>query len=165
MKKILVIYSGGMDSFTLLNQLMRGTDDTEVHAISFDYGQRHLKEIQYAADFCAIKSIPHQIVDMSKIGSQLLGGSSQTDMDIEVPHVHYAAENMKLTVVPNRNMIMLSMSIGYAISIGAEAVYLGVHSGDHAIYPDCRPEFILDMQMATLHVIMLMSLCALPICV
>lgn len=152
MKKLVVIYSGGMDSFTLLNEVIEKTrGEYFVEAISFDYGQRHLKELEYASNFCASIGVPHKIVDMSLIGSQLLGGSSQTDMSIEVPHGHYADENMKQTVVPNRNMIMIAIAVGYAVSIKAEAVYLGVHAGDHTIYPDCRPEFILDMQMAVLH--------------
>src|SRR5690606_33558307 len=73
--------------------------------------------------------------------NQLLLGSSLTD-DIDVPEGHYAAESMKPTVVPNRNMIMLSLAIGYAVSIKAGAVYYGAHGGDHAIYPDCRPLFV-----------------------
>jgi len=82
-------------------------------------------------------------VDISAI-NQLIGGSSLTS-DIEVPEGHYEEESMKQTVVPNRNMILLSMAIGYAVSLEAEKVYYGAHSGDHAIYPDCRPEFVQKM--------------------
>jgi 7-cyano-7-deazaguanine synthase len=141
MMKGVIIYSGGMDSFTLLNDIRQQHD---VHALSFNYGQRHVKELQYATRFCAEENIPHQVVDMREIGSVLLAGSSLTS-DIAVPEGHYEEESMKLTVVPNRNMIMLSLAIGYAVSIEAAGVYIGAHSGDHAIYPDCRPEFIAAM--------------------
>lgn len=139
-KKAVLIYSGGMDSFTLLNDML--SQGLDVHAISFNYGQRHAKELSYANYFCTQNNIPHQIVDMSAMGNQLLQGSSQTSEDVPVPEGHYEDENMKLTVVPNRNMIMLSMAMGYAISIGAEDVYYGAHAGDHAIYPDCRRSFV-----------------------
>ena len=73
-----------------------------------------------------------------------MAGSSLTD-NIDIPEGHYEAENMKSTVVPNRNMILLSLAVGYAVSVGAGQVYYGAHSGDHAIYPDCRPEFVKKM--------------------
>ncbi len=139
--KVVVIYSGGMDSFTLLNRVVRQGD--EVYALTFNYGQRHVKEIEYAAAVCAELGIHHKVVDISAINS-LIGGSSLTD-DIAIPEGHYAEENMKSTVVPNRNMILLSLAIGYAVSLEAERVYYGAHSGDHAIYPDCRPEFVHKM--------------------
>ena len=144
-EKVVVVYSGGMDSYTLLCELYK-VEMLDVHAISFNYGQRHNKELVYAQNVCDELDIPHMIVDMAEIGRTLLGGSSQTDADIDVPEGHYESENMKLTVVPNRNMIMASMAMGYAIQIGATAVYLGVHAGDHAIYPDCRPAFIKAMK-------------------
>ena len=83
------------------------------------------------------------MIDISAI-NQLLGGSSLTD-DIDIPEGHYEAENMKSTIVPNRNMILLSLAVGYAVSVKADQVYYGAHSGDHAIYPDCRPEFVMKM--------------------
>ncbi|MGJ8694568.1 MAG: 7-cyano-7-deazaguanine synthase QueC [Thalassotalea sp.] len=140
-EKVVVIYSGGMDSFTVLNRAIK--DGKEVYALSFDYGQRHVKELDCAATVCQELAINHKIIDISSI-SQLLAGSSLTD-DIEIPEGHYEAENMKSTVVPNRNMILLSLAVGYADSIGAGQVYYGAHSGDHAIYPDCRPEFVKKM--------------------
>lgn len=140
MTKAVIIYSGGMDSFTLLNDLHN--QGLELYPISFNYGQRHSKELIYAASVCKDLGLVHKVIDLSQIGEQILGGSSQTDPNIAVPHGHYADENMKLTVVPNRNMIMLSLAMGYAISIGANIVYYGAHSGDHAIYPDCRPDFV-----------------------
>ena len=140
-EKVVVIYSGGMDSFTVLNRAVR--DGKQVYALSFDYGQKHVKELEFAAKVCNELNIPHKIVDISAI-NQLIGGSSLTD-DIDIPEGHYEEESMKSTVVPNRNMILLSMAVGYAVSVEANQVYYGAHSGDHAIYPDCRPEFVEKM--------------------
>jgi 7-cyano-7-deazaguanine synthase len=140
-QKAVVIFSGGMDSFTVLNKVFR--EGFEIYALSFDYGQRHKKELNYAAKACESLGIHHKIVDISAI-NQLIGGSSLTS-DIDVPEGHYEQESMKSTVVPNRNMILLSMAIGYAVSLDAKQVFYGAHSGDHAIYPDCRPEFVMKM--------------------
>ncbi|ASM50465.1 7-cyano-7-deazaguanine synthase QueC [Pseudoalteromonas sp. S3776] len=140
-QKVVVIYSGGMDSFTVLNKALQQGHD--VYALSFDYGQRHVKELEVAAQVCEKLNVPHKIVDISAI-NQLIGGSSLTD-DIDVPEGHYEEESMKSTIVPNRNMILLSLAVGYAVSLKASQVYYGAHSGDHAIYPDCRPEFVQKM--------------------
>ena len=139
--KVVVIYSGGMDSFTMLNKALQ--DGLEVFPLTFNYGQRHVIEIEFARTVCEKLNLPHEVVDISAI-NQLLQGSALTS-DIDVPEGHYAEESMKATVVPNRNMIMLSLAIGYAVSKGADKVYFGAHSGDHAIYPDCRPEFVEKM--------------------
>jgi len=139
--KVVVIYSGGMDSFTVLNRALH--DGKEVYALTFDYGQRHVKEIEFASSVCQSLNVNHKVIDISAI-NQLLAGSSLTD-DIEIPEGHYEAESMKSTVVPNRNMILISLAVGYAVSVGASQVYYGAHSGDHAIYPDCRPEFVMKM--------------------
>jgi 7-cyano-7-deazaguanine synthase len=139
--KAVLLLSGGLDSTALLHVLLRG--DTEVHALSFDYGQRHHRELLAAAENCRQLSVPHEIVDVTAF-RKLLRGSALTD-DIDVPHGHYRDENMRLTVVPNRNMILLSLAIGYAVSICADAVAYAAHGGDHAIYPDCRPEFVEAM--------------------
>jgi len=139
--KVVVIYSGGMDSFTVLHKAIQAGHD--VYALSFNYGQRHVRELQCAAEVCQALGINHKIVDISAI-NQLLAGSSLTD-NIDIPEGHYAADNMKSTVVPNRNMILLSLAVGYAVSLGASQVYYGAHSGDHFIYPDCRPEFVQKM--------------------
>ncbi len=140
-EKVVVIYSGGMDSFTVLNRAI--ADGKEVFALSFDYGQRHVKELACASTVCNKLGINHKVVDISSI-NQLLAGSSLTD-DIDIPEGHYEAESMKSTVVPNRNMVLISLAVAYAVSVGAEQVYYGAHSGDHAIYPDCRPEFVEKM--------------------
>ena len=141
-KKVVVIYSGGMDSYTVLHKAIQ--QGLTPYALTFDYGQRHIKEIDVARSVCEELGINHKVIDISAI-NQLIGGSSLTDSSIDVALGHYEEENMKSTVVPNRNMILLSLAIGYAVSIGAEQVYYGAHSGDHAIYPDCRPEFVEKM--------------------
>ena len=140
-QKVVVIFSGGMDSFTVLNLAVK--KGLEVFALSFNYGQRHKKELDYAASACQSLGVQHKVVDISAI-NQLIGGSSLTS-DIDVAEGHYEEGSMKSTVVPNRNMILLSMAVGYAVSIDANKVYYGAHSGDHAIYPDCRPEFVNKM--------------------
>lgn len=142
--KVVMILSGGMDSVSLMHYLVGGGN--EVHALSFDYGQRHRKELDCATKCAAALRVPHKVIDITGI-APLVGKSALTD-DIEVPHGHYEAENMKMTVVPNRNAIMLSLAYGYACTIEAEALACGVHSGDHAIYPDCRPEFIEQLGAA-----------------
>lgn len=137
--KAVVIYSGGMDSFTVLH--LAKQQGFDVHALSFDYGQRHNKELEVAASVCQQENIPHKVVDITAI-NQLLQGSSLTSKDIDIPTGDYADANMQSTVVPNRNMILLSLAIGYAVSLKADKVFYGAHSGDHDIYPDCRPEFV-----------------------
>ncbi|MEC8080723.1 MAG: 7-cyano-7-deazaguanine synthase QueC [Pseudomonadota bacterium] len=139
--KAVVVYSGGMDSYTVLHTAL--AEGKEVYALSFNYGQRHSKELNVAAAVCAKHGIPHKVVDISAINS-LMAGSSLTS-EIDIPEGHYAEESMKNTVVPNRNMVLLSMAIAYAVSLEAPEVYYGAHSGDHHIYPDCRPEFVHAM--------------------
>lgn len=145
-EKVVVIYSGGMDSFTVLHRAL--AEGYDVYALSFNYGQRHSKELQYAAEVCAKLDVHHLITDITQI-NQLLQGSSLTSDEIEVAEGHYTAENMKSTIVPNRNMILLSLAVGYAVSLKAEKVFYGAHSGDHTIYPDCRPEFVHAMNDVT----------------
>lgn len=140
-EKAVVIYSGGMDSFTILNKALN--ENYELYALTFDYGQKHNKEIEYAKAVCHELGVNHRIVNIGAI-NQLLQSSSLTS-DAEIPQGHYEEANMKSTVVPNRNMILLSLAIGYAVDIGATKVFYGAHSGDHAIYPDCRPEFVHAM--------------------
>ena len=144
-QKVVAIYSGGMESFTVLNKAI--AQGHQVLALSFNYGQRHVKELDVAASVCAELNIAHKVVDITAINS-LLSGSSLTD-DIDIPEGHYQEDSMQSTVVPNRNMILLSLAIGYAVSESADAVYYGAHSGDHAIYPDCRPEFVRQMNVVS----------------
>lgn len=138
MKKTLVVCSGGLDSVTLAYQIAAENKDLEL--LTFDYGQSHKKEIEFAALAARRLNVKHHVLDITNIGALL--SSSLTDENAEIPEGHYTSENMSSTVVPNRNAIMLTIAFGLADSIGAEAVAIAVHSGDHFIYPDCRPEFI-----------------------
>jgi 7-cyano-7-deazaguanine synthase len=136
-----------MDSTVLLYHLH--SQGYDVKALSVDYGQRHRKELDSARTICRMLGITHEVADLRGI-THLLKGSSLTDSEIDVPEGHYAEESMKVTVVPNRNMIMLSVAIGYAISLGANFVAYGAHAGDHVIYPDCRPEFASAVNTAAM---------------
>ena len=136
--KSLVVHSGGMDSTVLLYQLLQAGD--EVKALSINYGQRHSRELEAASALCTELGVEHRVADLSGL-SDLLAGSALTSSDIEVPEGHYAEDNMKATVVPNRNMILLSVAAGWAISSKYDRIAYAAHSGDHAIYPDCRNEF------------------------
>ncbi|MBL3823684.1 MULTISPECIES: 7-cyano-7-deazaguanine synthase QueC [Marinobacter] len=138
---VVVIYSGGMDSYTLLH--LARERGYRVHALSFNYGQRHVRELECARSVCEAQGIPHKVIDIRAM-SEVMAGSSLTS-DIDVPEGHYEEDSMKATVVPNRNMILLSLATGYAVTVGAGAVWYGAHGGDHAIYPDCRPEFVEKM--------------------
>ncbi|MDB4837619.1 7-cyano-7-deazaguanine synthase QueC [Marinomonas sp.] len=140
-EKAVVVYSGGMDSFTVLHTAIQS--GREVYALSFNYGQKHSKELEVAAKVCESLGIPHKVVDITAINSLMATSSLTSDADI--PEGHYESESMKSTVVPNRNMVLLSMAIAYAVSLEAGKVYYGAHSGDHHIYPDCRPEFVDGM--------------------
>ncbi|HEY0755681.1 MAG TPA: 7-cyano-7-deazaguanine synthase QueC [Ktedonobacteraceae bacterium] len=136
--KAIAIVSGGLDSVTLAYLLH--AEGYNLHLLSIDYGQRHKKELAFA-ELCARRlDAEFDIIDLSHIG-KYLKGSALTDA-IEVPDGHYAAPTMAITVVPNRNAIMLSLAYGIAVAENAEIVAMGVHGGDHFIYPDCRPEFI-----------------------
>ncbi|MYM53672.1 7-cyano-7-deazaguanine synthase QueC [Thalassovita mangrovi] len=135
--KTLVICSGGLDSVSLAHMI--ADQQTLTRLVSFDYGQRHRKELDFAARCAARLNVPHHVIDMRNIGAALTG-SALTD-DIDVPDGHYAEETMKITVVPNRNAIMLTIAYGIAAANGDEAVATAVHGGDHFIYPDCRPAF------------------------
>ena len=139
MDKILCVISGGMDSATLLYKALAWEGKT-VEALSFNYGQRHKVELSYASSLCATLGVTHDIIDISAI-TPYIGGSSLTD-DIDVPEGHYTSDTMSITVVPNRNAIMLSIAYGIAVARGAEIVGAAMHSGDHAVYPDCRPAFV-----------------------
>jgi 7-cyano-7-deazaguanine synthase len=138
MQKALAIVSGGLDSVTLA-YLLRA-EGYNLHLLSFDYGQRHKNELAYAERCARRLGAEFSLLNLSSLG-QFLKGSALTD-DIPVPDGHYAAPSMAITVVPNRNAIMLSIAYGIAAADEAEVVAIGVHAGDHFIYPDCRPEFI-----------------------
>ena len=136
--KALVLFSGGLDSTVLATQLK--AEGSETRLLSIDYGQRHARELKRAEQIAQALELPHQVLRLPDLGP-LLGGSSLTDEKVELPEGHYAEESMKATVVPNRNMILLSVAAGWAISSKYDRIAYAAHSGDHAIYPDCRNEF------------------------
>ncbi len=143
-KKLAVaIVSGGMDSVTLAYRL--AAEGYELSMLTFDYGQRHFREISCARKCAERLGAKHQVVNVSCL-NRLLPGSSLTDPSVPVPDGHYAEETMKATVVPNRNAIMLSIAWGHAVAIGAEVVAIGAHAGDHFIYPDCRRPFLQALE-------------------
>jgi 7-cyano-7-deazaguanine synthase len=145
MNRVIVVLSGGLDSTVLMHHLRDRGD--EVHALSIHYGQRHAKELEHAARAAKALGVTHEVADLSSL-RRLLAGSALTSPDVPVPEGHYEDESMKATVVPNRNMLLLSVAAGFAISRQAEGVAYGAHAGDHAIYPDCRPEFVSRMAEA-----------------
>jgi 7-cyano-7-deazaguanine synthase len=133
------IYSGGMDSYTLMNDLY---ESGWLHScLTFKYGQKHLKEIEYATVVMEYYDAAHHVIDLETWGESL-PGSALIDPRVEMPEGHYTAENMKQTVVPNRNMVMLALAVGYAVAHGVPYVAYAAHAGDHAIYPDCREPFL-----------------------
>ena len=136
--KTVLIYSGGIDSTVLLYDLLNSGHD--VQALSVNYGQRHIKELDCAKSLCNQLNVEHHVADLTAL-NPLLSGSSLTSPHVQVPEGHYEDESMKATVVPNRNMILLSIATGWAMSTGASSVSYAAHSGDRAIYPDCREEF------------------------
>lgn len=143
--KVVVLVSGGMDSVTALHLAAR---DHEVMAgISFDYGSKHNeKEIPMAVWHCRRLKIPHQVVPLNFMND--LFESDLLKSGGEIPEGHYESDNMKQTVVPFRNGIMIAIAAGYAESIGSGGLVIAAHSGDHAIYPDCREEFMHPMAEA-----------------
>jgi len=141
--KVVMLLSGGVDSATLAYYLMK--QHQELHALTVDYGQKHYKEIQAAQDIADAVGISQRILDLSTLQPLLKSALTTND---PIPEGHYTAENQKLTVVPNRNAILLNIAAGYAISIGANTVAYAAHKNDRAIYPDCRPEFVSALQAA-----------------
>ena len=141
MKDSLIILSGGMDSTVLLYDRLPLIS----LAITFKYGQKHLKEIAKAKSICEHLGVPHKIIELplsNILKSHLLEGGG------DIPEGHYEDPSMKKTVVPFRNGIMLSIAVGIAESEGLNQVLTAVHTGDHAIYPDCRLKFIQNISHA-----------------
>lgn len=142
-KDSLIIVSGGMDSITLLYDCK----DSIALAVSFDYGSNHnAREIPFARLHCQRLGIRHVVIPLefmhTYFKSSLLEGADA------IPEGHYADDNMKSTVVPFRNGIMLAIAVGMAESNGLKRVLIANHGGDHAIYPDCRPDFIAAIDSA-----------------
>ena len=141
-KKVVMSLSGGMDSTTVLGQLI--DDGYEVSCLNFTYGSKHNKyECVSAKAVANHYCVPYDLIDLTEafkgFKSNLLKDGG------EIPEGHYESKNMILTVVPGRNTIFASILMGYAESINASFIALGVHQGDHAIYPDCRREYIKSL--------------------
>ena len=149
MKHVIVSLSGGMDSSTLLLRAIAEVGAEQVTALSYDYGQKHRVELERAqmlVDYLSEvgHAVTYQVIRLDGL-AQLLD-SALVDGGAEVPEGHYTAETMKETVVPNRNKIFASITQAVALSVAKRtrektAIALGIHAGDHAIYPDCRQEF------------------------
>lgn len=140
-----VLVSGGMDSVTALYAAHAA--GPVAWAVSFHYGSKHNdRELPFAAWHCARLHVPHRVIRLDFIGelfaSDLLQGGG------DIPEGHYEEETMKQTVVPFRNGIMLAVAGGFAESVGAGALVIAAHAGDHAIYPDCREGFMQSMAAA-----------------
>ncbi|MBS0663459.1 MAG: 7-cyano-7-deazaguanine synthase QueC [Verrucomicrobia bacterium] len=138
--KVVVLCSGGMDSVTALHWAHR--EHQLVAAVSFHYGAKHNpRELPFAAEQAAQLGVRHEVITLDFVNrlfsSHLLQGGGA------IPDGHYEAANMKQTVVPFRNAIMLSIAAGWAESVGADGLVIAAHGGDHAIYPDCREDFMV----------------------
>ena len=138
-----VVMSGGIDSTVALYRAIANGEN--VRGITFDYGQRHRVEIDRAEAIAQHAGIPWRCVDLSGIAG-LLTSSALTNTAIDVPLDEYDGPTMDKTVVPMRNATMISVAAGYCASLGGGSVVVGIHSADHALYPDCRPEFVASMQ-------------------
>lgn len=139
--RAVVICSGGLDSVTLAHLLAAGGFTGErLHLLSVDYGQRHLKEVSCAA--AAATRLGARFSTLALPGLARVLDSALTNPARPIPEGHYTAASMGATVVPNRNAILLALAYGVAVSVGAALVATAVHAGDHAIYPDCREEFV-----------------------
>jgi 7-cyano-7-deazaguanine synthase len=145
-RKTVVVFSGGLDSTTLLYHLI--ALGHEVKAISFDYGQRHRKELDAARTIASKLSVEHRIVNVSGL-TEIFGVNALTSESVRVPRGAYSLETMQVTVVPNRNMIMIAIATGWAIASGFDSVAFGAHSGEYTPYPDCQPEFAAAINSAT----------------
>lgn len=155
--KTILIYSGGLDSTVLLFDLIeRGYT---VKALSFNYSQRHLKELKTATYFAKKLNIEHKIIDLSSLIS-CFGNSALVDKKQILPDQKYATDNLKTTVVPNRNMIFISIAAAWAISEKYNTVSYAAHNNDTALYPDCRETFASSLnktlQLADWHPVSLL---------
>ena len=143
--KAVVLLSGGLDSVCALYHAAAGHEI--VSALSFDYGAKHNhRELPFAGWHADKLGLPHRVIELPFIGETFSSDLLKSGDDI--PEGHYEEPSMKRTVVPFRNGIMLAVAGGYAESVGAEALVIAAHSGDHAIYPDCREPFMEAMATA-----------------
>ncbi|MCE4942277.1 MULTISPECIES: 7-cyano-7-deazaguanine synthase QueC [Streptomyces] len=138
-----VVLSGGLDSTTLMAHY--AALQYRLIAVTVDYGQRHHREIDAARAVAAHFGAEHHVVDLRGYGA-LLRGSALTDDRVSVPDGHYAEQSMRATVVPNRNAVLANVAVSIGVAHRASVVALGMHAGDHFIYPDCRPEFVAALR-------------------
>src|SRR3989339_380714 len=142
MKKAVILLSGGLDSTTCL--ALAKSQGYECYALSFDYGQKHNAELTAAKQIAEHFNVArHEIMNLAPIGK--LGGSALTDNSIEIPD-YSGATDIPITYVPARNTIFLSLALGWAEIINADAIFIGVSAIDYSGYPDCRPQFIEAFQ-------------------
>ena len=146
--KAVAIVSGGMDSSVLA--YWAKNEGYELSLLSFDYGQKHRRELIYATLLAMRLEQSHQVVDVKSIFPLLTISNSSLISNASVPEGHYSQASMAQTVVPNRNSIMLSIAYGHAVAIGAIRVFFGAHWGDAAQYPDCRADFVNELDAALL---------------
>lgn len=140
--KAICSLSGGMDSATAMVAGLFSY--SKIYAVGFSYGAKHNSyENEMARRFCSHYKILFQLIDLSQVMKSF--SSNLLKSGGEIPEGHYQEENMSLTVVPGRNLIFASILAGLAESLGAQAIIMGVHQGDHNIYPDCRPEFVRSL--------------------
>ncbi len=143
--KSVLIFSGGLDSTTLLYRLKN--ENHNVYTISFLYGQKHSKELEAAKIICSSLDVEQRIVDLTSL--QPILNSALTNPNIEIPSIPAGTqfyETLKSTIVPNRNAIFLSIAAGFAQSIGANTIFYAAHHSDRGMYPDCREEFIKSFE-------------------
>lgn len=145
MKKAVVILSGGLDSSTLAYYL--ANQGYDLICVSFNYGQKHIKELESAKYIANSLNASHHIIDLSFM-RQFLQQSSLVNQDLNNPKEEYARENMLVTVVPNRNTMMLSLAWTIACDNGASLLAFGPHKGDNYVYADCRDDYLNAMNLA-----------------
>ena len=146
-KRAVVLFSGGLDSTTLLSKAL--SEGYQTYALSFDYGQRHRSELEAALKLSkSMGALDHKVI---KLDLRAIGGSALTDAEIDVPEEDYqkgaVPEGIPVTYVPARNTVFLSIAMGYAEVLEADSIFIGVNAVDYSGYPDCRPEYIEAYQV------------------
>ena len=143
--KTIIVFSGGLDSTTLLYHIR--SMGADVKALTVNYNQRHSKEIEYAEKLCNSLHVEHRVIDIPGLQG-VLGGNALTSSQAEVPEGEYQDQTIKITTVPNRNMILLSVAIAWASAVEFDSVAFGAHAGEHTNYPDCKQPFAQAMDAA-----------------
>lgn len=144
----IVILSGGLDSTVLLNVLKHRNTEMSLYGLSFNYDQKHKKELTYAKEWGLKLCNEWRLVDLNFM-KDFSKNSALSNEEVPIPEDNYNHINQKLTVIPNRNMIMLSIAVAWAESLGVRSVYYGAHKNDRVIYPDCRSEFVEAISKAS----------------